>query len=275
MSNARKRIEAWLKAHEKPSIHIEYAKPEAPLPVGASKFGGCPDLPVGFVWPRFKGGEPWDDDRVDMERPLSFMAQFDLAEIAAFDSAGLLPKAGHLAFFYDYESSPWGDLEHKGCARVFYFPPETLLERTALPDDMVEDARIPELALSFSPRTSVPGYEALPEELQDLADELEEEEEKAWPEVGGCKLLGWADPVQGPVEEECRWTVDRPQQEEKDEDIEARTGGWMLLLQFDEIYVPNYASLGFGDAGTLYFLIRRQDLAALDFANIWALWQCH
>ena len=54
----------------------------------------------------------------------------------------------------------------------------------------------------------------------------------------------------------------------------AKAGGWMLLLQFDEIHVPDYASLGFGDAGTLYFLIRRQDLAALDFENIWALWQC-
>ncbi len=275
MSEARERIEAWLKAHEKPSIHIEYKKPEAPLPVGASKFGGCPDLPAGFVWPRFKGGEElWDDDRVDMERPLSFMAQFDLAEVSALDAAGLLPKAGHLAFFYDYESSPWGDLEHKGCARVFYFPPEAALERTVLPDDMEKEAHIPELALSFSQRMSVPGDVALPEELEDLVDDLEKEETEDWPTVGGCKLLGWADPVQGSVEEECRWTVDK-QEGEEGADVEARTGGWMLLLQFDEVHVPDYADVCFGDAGTLYFLIRRQDLAALDFENIWALWQCH
>ena len=97
MSDARERIEAWLKAHEKPEIHIDYAKPEAPIPVGASKIGGCPDVPAGFVWPRHKDDAVMDAGRKDMERPISFMAQFDLAEVAAFDTQGLLPKAGHLA----------------------------------------------------------------------------------------------------------------------------------------------------------------------------------
>ena len=39
------------------------------IPVGATKFGGCPDLPALAEWPRVKRG------------PLTFLAQFDLADI--------------------------------------------------------------------------------------------------------------------------------------------------------------------------------------------------
>ena len=58
------------------------------IAVGASKFGGAPDVPAGFAWPS------WD------ERPLSFMAQINLEEIAPFDIENKLSASGLLLFFY-------------------------------------------------------------------------------------------------------------------------------------------------------------------------------
>lgn len=53
----------------------------------ASRIGGDPDLPVGAKWPVGKSG------------PLSFIAQFDLAEVAKHVPA--LPRKGLLSFFVD------------------------------------------------------------------------------------------------------------------------------------------------------------------------------
>jgi len=43
------------------------------------------------------------------ERPLAFLAQINLAEIASTGGTDLaLPESGLLSFFYDAESQPWG-----------------------------------------------------------------------------------------------------------------------------------------------------------------------
>lgn len=65
------------------------------IPVGSSKFGGIPDLPDGFAWPRREEGNP-----------LVFLCQFNLAELAPYDRDGLLPGEGMLYFFYDVEPMP-------------------------------------------------------------------------------------------------------------------------------------------------------------------------
>jgi hypothetical protein len=55
------------------------------LKIGQSRFGGVPDLPPHTEWPT-------RDDR-----PLAFLAQINLTEIAA----AALPGTGWLLFFYD------------------------------------------------------------------------------------------------------------------------------------------------------------------------------
>ena len=55
--------------------------------IGESRLGGLPDLPPKVRW----------------HRGMSFMAQFSLSEIAAFDVNGLLPSKGFLYFFWDDE----------------------------------------------------------------------------------------------------------------------------------------------------------------------------
>ncbi len=65
--------------------------------VGASRLGGTPDLPAELPWPADAGG------------PLPFIAQFDLAVLAAFDVDHLLPHRGLLAFF-----GAWGEDGDRG-----------------------------------------------------------------------------------------------------------------------------------------------------------------
>ena len=44
----------------KPSIRIDsHVVDEATLPIGASKLGGYPDLPIGTEWPTYKGRLLW------------------------------------------------------------------------------------------------------------------------------------------------------------------------------------------------------------------------
>jgi uncharacterized protein YwqG len=66
---------------------------EAKIPLGATKIGGRPDLQAGYEWPAYKDG-----------KPLAFLAQLDLAEIAKLGTPIKgLPTTGLLSLF-----SAWG-----------------------------------------------------------------------------------------------------------------------------------------------------------------------
>jgi uncharacterized protein YwqG len=80
-----------------PAIRIESAMvDEDTIPVGASKLGGRPDLPPDMAWPERDG------------KPLGFLAQFNLVEVAPYDVEKALPPSGMLYFFYDFVAAPWG-----------------------------------------------------------------------------------------------------------------------------------------------------------------------
>lgn len=59
------------------------------LALGASRFGGDPDLPPGAPWPERDGV------------PMPFVAQLRLAELAPFDVEHVLPDRGSLLFFHN------------------------------------------------------------------------------------------------------------------------------------------------------------------------------
>ncbi|WP_309714583.1 DUF1963 domain-containing protein [Armatimonas sp.] len=86
---------------------------EDSLQVGASKRGGTPDLPTGFVWPERDGQQ------------CGFLCQINLAEVLPYDTGKLLPEAGLLSFFLR-EDFIGGEVDSDP---VFYFPPEVPLER--------------------------------------------------------------------------------------------------------------------------------------------------
>jgi len=127
-----------------PSIRLEpQAATEAELPPGGCRVGGCPDLPRGMKWPRHTDGSPY-----------RFILQVDLAEVAPFDVAEVLPKAGLLSFFYFCDPDEWpGDYafvvhtEAKG------------LRRLSWPRDLPENRRYRSLALRPSVEWTVATFE--------------------------------------------------------------------------------------------------------------------
>ena len=64
-----------------PYVELKVTTVGDDVPVGASKIGGAPDLPKDFEWPS------WND------RPLDFLAQINLAEVAGIEIDAGLPES--------------------------------------------------------------------------------------------------------------------------------------------------------------------------------------
>jgi len=127
------------------------------ISVGASKFGGLPDLPPKITWPRWKTGY------------LTFVAQVNLAEPPANE---LLPNVGMLSFFHDREQSAWGfDPKHKEGFRLWHFPEVSQLVRTMEP----EPSGFSCAQFSFEPFLSLPDPSA--KSARDLFPERKDREQ--------------------------------------------------------------------------------------------------
>jgi hypothetical protein len=120
--------------------------PREPLPIGASRIGGQPDLPPGVASPVFGG------------KKIPFIAQINLAEFPA--AHGLLPADGHLFAFalISNEEAHWpppcAAFLHRGSARDFV--------RAAEPadDEVWEDWTGERIYTSFPVTPTPPGRDA-------------------------------------------------------------------------------------------------------------------
>ena len=278
-------------------IRVAQGEAVGTLPVGVSQIGGMPDLPADFVWPLYEeDGQPL---------PLAFFAQIDCREASAYDREGLLPKDGMLSFFYELNAMRWGfDPADRGCARAYWFPDVSALQRTPPPPEFRWPGwlrgPLPCVPLTFSACESFPCYDdfcetealnrilsAYPsghfwEYYDEAARSLGWEEESA--DAGRSKLLGWPDIWNEPMFFECEavtngicmgdegW-MDKLTYEEKKEMMRRAREDWTLLFQLGTVRDGEHA-IYWGDGGHLYFWIRREDLADRDFSKIWMIFQC-
>lgn len=178
---------------------------------GASRFGGEPHMPPGAAWPSKDGA------------PLGFLGQIRLSDVTAGPERDSLPAQGRLLFFYDVREggAAWGfDPADVGSWAVLYAPDESAMERTPLPEALLEimeedwGEREPftAAAMKFEPTLTIPGYEALglelPEDdaekyfelLDEFGGESEEEEDRDARPLH--QLLGHASEVQGEMASE-------------------------------------------------------------------------
>jgi uncharacterized protein (TIGR02996 family) len=126
------------------------------IAVGASKIGGLPDLPTGFVWP--PGGDChaiYNDDTGGTDRLAGFMAQVNFAEIAHTLAAKDLPETGLLAFFC------FQDIENDNPdaigAKAVFFPDLAGLVRTKPPGKLTDgNDVIPVQRLTFEETLDLP-----------------------------------------------------------------------------------------------------------------------
>ena len=274
-----KNLTKILNVLQKNEISVTLCETENDSPMG-SKFGGKPAVPADFVWPRF---ESTDYDGETANRPLSFLCQINLEEIGVYDRDGLLPKKGMLLFFYELETMCWGyDPGENGCARVYYFEDISTLAPMELPEDVREDYRLPEHAVSFEAKNSYPSFEEFycHSDFDCDFEIYDEAVEKMGYEFDICrhKLLGYADPVQNEMLSDCeRFTralnysgenyLDMLDAEA--EEIQKAVTDWILLFQMSSI-----EEVMFGDMGSIYFYIRKQDLKECNFDNVRLLLQC-
>lgn len=224
------------------------------LPLGASRFGGLPDLPPGVAWP------------VRDDVPMEFVAQIRLADAAPYDVLHQLPASGSLLFFYNSQWTTYDqDQDLAACAVLYHPGADSELIRTAPPrvDYQGEYDPTPRLApyihglarLTFSgfemppggvsPWTSAP---PLAEFWQDF-DAYHEVAYSPTPHDGSYRahhLLGYVG-AQDYVDAHLHGTEDQ------------------LLLQIDS---DGCADFQWGDCDRLYFLLSKAQLAARDFASV-------
>ena len=251
------------------------------IPLGASKLGGCPDLPDNAPWfftPHTKV-------------PMSFIAQINFAETAPYDVEHRLPERGILYFFYDCseDGMNWGfdPDDHNGWKVFFYDGDPAALVRTPAPTELDDEdvgMVFGAARMEFSSQMELPSLESdltdslsIPNdgEMQDAYWEwLEEREEEMV-----YKLLGHADPIQSGMELECEYVTHgmncgNPEgfQQGKSRGLDGNANRWQLLFQVDS---SDDLGMMWGDAGRLYFWITQEDLASRRFENSWMILQCY
>lgn len=284
---------AFLAALGRPSMRMN-AVPVAPhlLPLGASRIGGLPDLPEGMAWPS------WQD------RPLDFLAQINLANVAQMPGAEDLPSTGWLVFFWDVleDQISGGAGRARDSWQVIYVPQGAgTLQRRALPTmsspgderEWLHDRRpggFAYCAVRFTSEwTPVPPESTHAVVLTNDERKAYFEAAEAWQEEasqrreaeqGGChRLLGHPDAIQVNVELEAYCAATGANEEEVyrsvfesgDSTLAQPALRWRLLLQLD---TDPRAKMMWGDLGMLYFMLPDDALAARRFDETQMVLQC-
>ncbi|MHB0937140.1 MAG: YwqG family protein [Armatimonadota bacterium] len=237
-----------------------------------NKLGGLPNLPEDLAWPE------WN------EKPLAFLCQLDLSTIPAEFAHLAFPRSGGLYFFYDSEQSTWGfDPKDKGSWRVLYAAVNAAnCPERKPPEDLDEEAIYIEKFVACSLIDSYPDVQDDRIESLKLGKRQFDEylDLCAGSEDGPShQLFGYPSPVQGNgMQLECQlvsnglYCGDATGYNSKEAKIlEAGQYDWTLLLQLD---TDDDAGMMWGDAGMLYFWIKKDDLAAGRFENCWMILQC-
>lgn len=221
-----------------------------------SRLGGAPDLPPDVVWPDWRGV------------PQAFVAQVRLEELPA-GALPELPPRGVLSFFYDSEQSAWGiERTDLGCFRVVYTEHAERCVPREFPDDLATAARFLAVPLRAEPALSLPDRWSA--HVVELA--LDDARKEALGELAydlhyrgvGHQIGGEPSPIQDRnMADSVAALVDG---------ANARGSDWVLLLQLES---DDAAGFMWGDAGALYFWIRRADLAERRFDRAWMVFECH
>ncbi len=243
------------------------------LPIGASRVGGCPDVPPGFIWPRYK------------DLPLSFIAQLHLDDIPTHQVDIPLPQNGSLLFFYDSKQRTWGfDPQDRGSALVLFTEaaPDKLTRLNA-PKDMPKIGLFNSCQIHLEASVNLPDAWSIhyqPELSDSERDKLFEYFDWYRSQTVGPnhRIGGHAECVQNPMELECQLVTNglycgnsSGYKDPRRALLEESATDWKLLLQIDS---DDDASMMWGDVGTIYFWIRDADLRDRQFDHAWLILQC-
>lgn len=233
-----------------------------------SKIGGKPFLSPTQKWPTNESG-----------KSLSFIGQLNFEQLSRSDRSGLLPRDGLLSFFYCADQEAWGfDPKDRHRFKLIYTAGSDGLEKRDLPGDLEEHARFTANRVEFRPALSLPGWEE--DRIEGL---IQDEDSDNYSEVStgsNNQILGYANNIQGPMELECQLVTNgincgkaSGYEDPRRAELERGKNEWILLLQIDS--EDDKTGMMWGDAGRLYFWIRKQDLINKDFDRAWFILQCY
>ncbi|MBE1556690.1 YwqG family protein [Sporosarcina limicola] len=249
----------------------EFVK-EQEILIGSSKFGGLPDLPSHFSFPKLQ------------ERYLSFLGQVNLEEVTFYDKNNELPKTGILYFFYDVIEQPWGmEKEEKDGFKVLYFEGNSNgLKRTSYPEKTEDYSPLPVFKIEFK------DIWTFPEDPKGI--ELDDNERERYFEfrdsnmqmVAGSEndeissdsmhyMLGEPFNVQNDVFEEIIYYANEEKLDWDSKEIMDKSDEMVLLFQMDS---DDDLEVMWGDCGMLYFCINKKDLAEKRFDRTKFTLQC-
>jgi uncharacterized protein YwqG len=251
------------------SIRLLAAPVGDALVVGSSRLGGQPDLPEGLMWPSRQ------------DKPMSFVAQICLEDVAGFVPAQKLPSSGTLAFFYDASQGVNGTSpDDRSGWSVIFFEPAAPLKTTPFPHELPQPARFKPLTLEFhsewtlpvNPQQVDPGlqwserdqraYEALLREFRGPGDR----------KIPFHRMFGWPDQIQDDMQLQAAMMtsgVTSPA-DPRLKDIASTKANWKLLLQIDS---DERAGMRWASYGMIYDWITDQDLKDRQFNQTWLILQ--
>lgn len=252
------------------------------LPSGSSHLGGVPDLPAGTAWPR------WND------QPMSFVAQFNLEELATVQPKNRLPKSGLLSVFLGVGNEPYplGMAEDKGGWQILWTPAGQTLQRQPVPQlsgEIETFFHIDQATIQFKPGGRilpnedsflVEALQLSPEEQQGYVDLIQQVNQEPPEGEPAHQLLGHPWALQGDdMELACAraaaggdpFEALLPEDPAYAEWVQ-RAASWQLLLQLgsDE----NDTNLLWGDAGLYYWFLERDRMYGHRFDEVWGQTQC-
>ncbi|MDR1657331.1 MAG: DUF1963 domain-containing protein [Deltaproteobacteria bacterium] len=266
--NLLEEIKKAVQPYVKPALHLIASDNKSVF----SKIGSRPEVPKEFQWPTWNG------------QSLAFVLQLKFSEINGSGYLPHLPTAGLLYVFYDPSQSTWGfDPKDEGSWRLLFFEETDVLESAPYPNDL--ELHYQQKHIKAKPIDTYPPIDA---EIIDTLFEGDEGKEEAYEEFRSQvyekrpwhQLGGYSDPIQNyNMDLECQlvsnglYCGDKSGYEDQRAEYLAKNqSDWILLLQIDS---DDEAEMCWCDCGRLYFWIKKNDLAAGNFDDVWMILQCY
>ncbi len=162
-------------------LRLAVAEADADIPIGATHFGGQPDVPDSFEWMTFHG------------RPYSFLAQLRCDELCSANPGLYLPSDGWLLVFVDLNES--GETTDDQYAVNVAYLPEQPVSRRSFPAEILHT--FPGCWVGMVPSFSLPPWEDLLDTYGfEAAEILIDATRSPWPEH---RLFGHPDLRSGSV----------------------------------------------------------------------------
>lgn len=239
-----------LVARTRKAVALATTEADTYTETGNHRFGGLPDLPKGEAYPTFTDWE-------EQTRGLQFIAQINCAAIAHLQD--YLPRTGILYFFIvdQEEMGPKviyydGDMSALISAKELDIDPDFIYEQNGIfPPFRAEAGVYPSTPVMYNAHHLYPELS----EMEELYDETEALE---------TALKGGAVTPVHSMNSYVFKQHDTPEMEAVNEK-KGKPDEWMVLLRVSSDRNPGFC---FFDAGEIYFVIHKSDLARKDFSNV-------